>query len=129
MPRIRQQRLLIRKSNRPKRTGGKHDRRLARVGGQIANENLRAVVAEQFVEGVNEIALTIQIKAQETQLHVSKIGIRQTAELHTQRSYSVRRLDRGPQAVRRQPLGLRDCEWPEGCVVARPELAGVAFNR
>ena len=128
MPRIGQERLIILESNRAQGTCREHDRQFPRIGCQVADQNLRATVAEQLVKGVNEIAFAIQMEPQRPHLHLAEIGVGQAADLNTQRGGSLRSLDRGPQPVRREPLSFYDREGPEGGVVTRSEFAGVAFD-
>ena len=101
---------------------------LARVRRAVAQQNLRAVVAEQFVERVNEAALAVEVEAERAQFQFIEGDVWKAFELETQSGNGVLGFDGGAQAIWRDPLGRGDFQRPESGVIAGFELAGIAVN-
>ena len=77
---------------------------LSRIRSAVAKQNLRAVVAEQFVEGMDEAALAIEVEAEGTQFQFIERDVGKTFEFQAECGDGVLRLDGGTQAVGRDPL-------------------------
>src|SRR5580765_2284163 len=107
----------------------KRDGMLPRVGCAVAKQNLRAVVAKQFIQGMSQAALSAQVKAQRAQFQFFESNIGKAFELETQGGDSILGLDCGTKPVRREPLSGGDFQRPESGIETSFELAGVAVHR
>ena len=83
----------------------KRDGMLSRVWCTVAKQNLRAVVAQQFVERMDEAALAVEVEAQRTQFEFIEGDFGKAFDLETQRGGGVLGFYRWTQAVWRDPLG------------------------
>ena len=94
----------------------------------IAEQDLRAVVAKQFVESVDEAALAIEVEAEGTQFQFIESDVGKTFQLETQGGHGVLGFDGGTQTVGGDPLHRGNFQRPESGVKAGFEFAGITID-
>jgi hypothetical protein len=101
---------------------------LARIRRAVTKQNLRAVVAEQFVERMYECALSVEVKAERTQFQFVETDVWKTFNLETERRDGILGFDSGPQPVWSDPLSSGNFQRPQSRVEASFEFAGIAID-
>src|SRR5581483_2706051 len=113
---------------------------LQRVGGQhyglnlgprldVADNNLDAVIAENLVQRINEVAFAVQVKAQRIQREFRKDYVAGAAKLQSQGISRFVGADGRLQAIGRLPFGFGHFDRPEIDVVGGTKFAGNAVDR
>src|ERR1035437_9558298 len=123
-PGIRQNPLVLRKTHRLQRVRGQDHGLHLRLGRGIADDDLHAVIAQQLIERMDQMAFPVDIKAQGRERQFGKRQVSRAAQTQAQSRHRLRRADGRLQTVGRAPIGFAHSHRPEGDVVAGAELAG-----
>ncbi len=127
--RIGEHRVVFVEAHRAQRIRPQAHRPDTRARRGIANQNLAAAAAQQFVERVHHAAFAVQEKPQRIKFQLGEVRFRPATQIDAQRGHGVGGFDGGLQTVRRLPFRFGHRDGPHRSFVTGTELARNARHR
>ena len=123
-PGIRDERFVFVEADGLEAGGGKGDGSFARAGGEVAEQDLHGVVAEEFVEGMDESGFAVEEEAEGAEIEFIWQDAGSVADFCTEGGGGTAGFRGGGETIGRFPLGAADHDGPERDIKGGAEAQG-----